>query len=131
MGQEPKTGGFHLQVALMAPDALDEEKASGRLRLLNKMMHQVAVILQDGRVYELRAQLIKELLGDQLSPGGWLRLDFSLVLLEAEQAEVGEWVKDLPHAVPDHVTSYGFGDGCGELEGRCFERGRLGWKRVE
>lgn len=131
MDQVEKTGEFHLQ-AMLPVRSSENVKWSAWARLLNRLIHHVAVILQDGRGYELGARFV-ELPADGLAPGGWLRVDFSLVLVDAVQAEVGEWVKDLIAygLLCSRREVYTFGKGRGQLSGRKFAQGDLGWQRVE
>lgn len=124
MGHEgQKTGGFHLQARLL-PGLGEEARRLMWTWLLNQMMHCLAVILQDGRAYELRAQF------EELPPeaDGGLRVDFSLVLLNAVDAEEGEWVKGMPVAVPEEDYFHRLPVESGRL---VFQRGLFGWRRVE
>ena len=133
MGQEEKTGLFHCQTWL-GPEFTEAEKQWTSTRLVEEMGRRVGSVVADGRAYELVAT-VSAWAADP--DGGWPagyergRVDFSLVLLDAAQAEVGEWVKDLPYMVPDDKRFCAFGEGCGEMTGRRFERGRLGWQRIE
>lgn len=120
-----KTGDFHLRLELpqSAELAPEERKAYQWRRLLDKMTSCVAAATEDGRAYDLRVKI-----------GEWEPLDsgmqrrqvaFVLTLVRAADAEVNEWVTDLPMEVPDDLTM------CRLPAGELFNRGRFGWLRVE
>lgn len=136
MAKQPKakTGEFHCQ-AWLGPEALEAEKRATSVRLVDEMARCVASVVQDGRAYEL---VVRFPAWAPDPEGGWgpgyerRRVDFSLVLLDAVQAEVGEWVKKMPVAVPeeDYFHKLAVGSGC-LLTEFVFQRGLWGWVRVE
>lgn len=132
MVAEPKTGVFDAWVKV-GPAALDGERAKVCKRglLFKKVGSQVAVATEDNREYELVARIGKwEPTGRRSEEK--LRVDFTLVLVDALEAEIGERVKDLPQRVPaGSWYRCALGSGFGEAAGRVFERGCLGWQRIE
>lgn len=130
MGQEEKTGLFHCQTWL-GPEASEAEKWAGSVGLVDQMARRVASVVADGRACELVATF------PAWAPdldGGWppgyqrRRVDFTLVLLDAAAAEVGEWVREMPVSVPEEDIFHSLPVESGRL---VFQRGRFGWQRVE
>lgn len=130
---EEKTGEFRCQ-AWLGPEVTEAEKRWTSTRLLEEMGRRVGSVVEDGRAYELVATVsawAPDLEGAW--PPGYKRrrVDFTLVLVDPLQAEVGERVRDLPVAVPDDRRAVRLGEGYGEASGWVFERIRYGWQRVE
>jgi len=126
----PRTGEFELFVEI-GPGATKGERDFKSFQILNEMTWQVAQIVEDGRGYELRARLVGKWEAGDWPDSERLRVSFTLVLLDALTAEAGEWVKYLPHWVPDDARTVRLGEGHGEATGWIFRRGDLGWQRVE
>jgi len=128
---EPKTGVFVLSIEI-GPEATKAERDFKSFQLLNEMTHHIAPLVKDGRGYELSARIVGKWEPSEIWPEvERLRLNFSLVLLDPAAAEVGDWVKDLGREIPDDKWFISFGEGCGEMSGRRFQRGVPGWCRIE
>jgi hypothetical protein len=110
-----------------------ETKEYVRSKMLSEIGSRVAHIAQDGREYALRLR-VGEWHEEESEKFGWvdeLRIQADLVLLDALTAEIGEWVKEMPHSVPDCKRTVILGDGHGEATGWVFRRGDFGWQRIE
>jgi len=128
---EPKTGVFELSVEV-PPGATKMERDFKSFQLLNEMTCKTAQLVEDGRGYELRARIIGTWEPSEIWPAAErMRLSFSLVLLDPSAVEVGEWTKSLNREVPDDAHFISFGEGYGEMSGWRFQRGELGWCRIE
>lgn len=131
MGQEAKTGRFvhHQQFRVGLPPETKEVIES---KMLSEVGSRLAHIAQDGREYALTLRVGEwhEEESHQFGVVEALRVEADLVLLRVMDAEVGEWVRDIGSPVGDGQRAV-FGEGYGELAGRVFERGDIGWRRVE
>jgi len=126
-----RTGVFELFVEI-GPDATKAERDFKAFQLLNEMTWKIGSLVEDGRGYELRARIVGAWEPSEIWPAAErLRLTFSLVLLDPSAAEVGEWTKGLNREVPDDAHFISFGEGYGKMSGWRFQRGELGWCRVE
>jgi hypothetical protein len=74
--------------------------------LADTMTRMVERAINDGRNYEIQVRITAD------------------IAVDADQAEVGEYVAELPLQVPDHVKTL-------ETDGIVFHRTVLGWERVE
>lgn len=127
---DPKTGEFHLRVQA-GPEASEQEKRWMRGTLLRKLAERLEAISADNREYEVVVRVGRWHPSGDEWVGEELELAFTVALVDATAAEVGELVSRLPIRVPEDRLFIGLGGGFGEASGYLFERGQLGWKRIE
>lgn len=124
-----KTGQFHVrtELSLEELETLPERREYEQRRVWNQISRQIEESIADGRGYRVVIQVgswAECELGSG-GPGERLQMDALVMLAGPGQAEVGELVESLFVHVPDDAVQVRM------VDGKVFERDRVGWRRVE